>query len=191
MAFEISLPYPTDALAPHISKETLEFHFGKHHQTYLAKLNEAVTANPALKDQDLDSIVKSASGPLFNSAAQTWNHSFYWNSLRPGGGGAPSGRIATAIAAGFGDFARFREAFTARAVGHFASGWAWLVRDRDGKLAIVDTHDAGCPITDGLVPLLCCDVWEHAYYIDYRNARPRYLEAWWNLVNWDFANTRL
>ena len=170
---------------PRTSAETLDFHFGKHHQTYLTRLNEAVAANPALQGQSLEAILKSASGALFNNAAQTWNHSFYWDSLRPGGGGAPGGRIATAIAASFGDFARFRETFTARAVGHFGSGWAWLVRDRDGKLAIADTHDAGCPITDGLVPILCCDVWEHAYYIDYRNARPSYVEAWWNLVNWD------
>jgi Fe-Mn family superoxide dismutase len=191
MAFEISLPFPTGALAPHISQETLEFHFGKHHQTYLTRLNDAVAADAALQGQSLVKIVQTASGALFNNAAQTWNHSFYWNCLRPGGGGAPTGRIAAAINAAFGDFQRFREAFTARAVGHFGSGWAWLVRDGDGKLAIVDTHDAGCPITAGLVPVLTCDVWEHAYYVDYRNARPRYVEAWWNLVNWDFANANL
>lgn len=191
MAFTISLPYPIDALAPHISQETLEYHFGKHHQTYLTRLNDAVAGNAALQGQSLESIIGSASGPLFNNAAQTWNHTFYWNSLRPGGGGVPGGRVAGEIAAAFGDFVRFREAFTARAAGHFGSGWVWLVRGRDGRLAIVDTHDAGCPLTDGLTPILTCDVWEHAYYVDYRNARPRYIEAWWTLVNWDFANANL
>ena len=191
MAFEIALPYPTDALAPHISKETLEFHFGKHHHAYLGKLNEAVAADAQWKDKSLEQIVKAAKGPLFNSAAQTWNHSFYWKCMKPKGGGAPAGKIAEAINGSFGDFAKFKDAFSKVAAGHFASGWAWLVKGGGGKLKIVDTHDAGTPLTGADKPILTCDVWEHAYYIDFRNARPKYIEAWWNLVDWDFASANL
>ncbi|MSP25910.1 MAG: superoxide dismutase [Myxococcales bacterium] len=188
MAFKLpELPYAKSALAPHISEETLGFHHGKHHQTYVDKLNAALDKDAALASQSLEDIVRSASGPVFNSAAQIWNHTFYWHSLSPNAGGEPRGAIAAAIDASFGSFAGFKEQFSNVAVGHFASGWAWLVKDGD-KLAIVDTHDAGCPLTQGKTPILTCDVWEHAYYVDYRNARPKYVEAWWNLVNWEFAN---
>ena len=190
MAFEISLPYATDALAPHISKETLEFHFGKHHNGYLGKLNDAVAGNSDLQDKSLEDLVTSQSGGVFNLAAQTWNHSFYWNSMKPGGGGEPTGAAADAINSNFGDFASFKEQFSKAAAGHFGAGWAWVVKDGD-KLAICDTHDAGNPLTDGKTPVLTCDVWEHAYYIDFRNARPKYIEAWWNLVNWDFFASNL
>jgi Fe-Mn family superoxide dismutase len=191
MAFKLpELPYAIDALAPHISKETLEFHHGKHHATYVNNLNGFVEKDGSLAGKSLEDIVRSASGPVFNNSAQVWNHTFYWNSLSPAGGGEPKGAIADAINSAFGSFAGFKEQFTKTAVGHFASGWAWLVKD-GGKLAIVDTHDAGCPLTQGKTPILTCDVWEHAYYVDYRNARAKYVEAWWNLVNWDFANKNL
>ncbi|MHC5018837.1 MAG: superoxide dismutase [Planctomycetota bacterium] len=191
MAFEVSLPYATDALAPHISKETLEFHFGKHHQGYVTKLNAAVEANADLAGKSLEELMDSQKGGVFNLAAQTWNHSFYWNSMKPGGGGDPTGAIAEAINDSFGDFGKFKAEFSTRAGGHFGSGWAWLCIDNAGKLSIEDTHDADNPLATGLVPLLTCDVWEHAYYIDFRNARPKYIEAWWNLVNWDFANSNI
>jgi Fe-Mn family superoxide dismutase len=191
MAFEVSLPYATDALAPHISKETLEFHFGKHHQGYVTKLNAAVEANADLAGKSLEELMDSQKGGVFNLAAQTWNHSFYWNSMKPGGGGDPAGAIADAINDSFGDFGKFKDEFSKRAGGHFGSGWAWLCIDNAGKLSIEDTHDADNPLATGLVPLLTCDVWEHAYYIDFRNARPKYIEAWWNLVNWDFANSNI
>jgi len=184
-----ALPYALDALAPHISRETLELHHGKHHAGYVRKLNAAIEGTPHA-GKDLETLI--AEGVAFNAAAQTWNHGFYWNSMRPGGGGAPSGRIAAAIDASFGSFASFREAFSGVAAGHFASGWAWLARDAAGQLEVVETHDAGTLAgNDALTPLLVCDVWEHAYYVDYRNARGAYLEAWWNLVNWDFANANL
>ena len=191
MAFTLpELPYALDALAPHISKETLEFHHGKHHAGYVAKLNAAVESDGALAGKSLEDLITSQKGGVFNNAAQIYNHSFYWKCLSPKGGGEPSGAIAKAIDESFGSFAAFKEQFSAAAGGHFGSGWAWLVQD-GGKLAIVATHDAGCPLTDGKKPVLTCDVWEHAYYIDYRNARPSYIAAWWNLVNWDFANENL
>ena len=191
MAFELpALPYKNDALAPHISKETLEFHYGKHHAGYVAKLNAAVAGTDSEK-KSLDDLVKSAKGGVFNNAAQIWNHTFYWNSLSPNGGGNPTGKIATAIKASFGSFEDFKKEFTDKAGTLFGSGWAWLVKDSDGNLSIVQTKDAGNPMTDGLTPVLTCDVWEHAYYIDYRNARPSYIEAFWNLVNWDFAEKNL
>jgi superoxide dismutase, Fe-Mn family len=187
MAFKLpELPYAKDALAPHISSETLDYHHGKHHATYVAKLNEAVEKDASLAGKSLEDIVRSSKGPLFNNAAQHWNHSFYWQSLKPGGGGEPSGKLADAINQSFGSFSAFKEKFSAVAAGHFASGWAWLVKD-GSQLAIVDTHDAATPITEGKTPLITCDVWEHAYYIDHRNARPKYIEAWWNIVNWEFA----
>jgi Fe-Mn family superoxide dismutase len=187
MAFELSaLPYAKNALTPHISEETLEYHYGKHHQTYLTNLNNLVPGTE-FEGLSLEEIIVKSSGPIFNNAAQVWNHSFYWNSLTPNGGGEPTGELATAINATFGSFAKFKEEFTKTAVTTFGSGWAWLVKNADGSLALVSTSNAGSPLTTGQTPLLTCDVWEHAYYIDYRNARPAYLEAFWALVNWDFA----
>ncbi|MBN8432097.1 superoxide dismutase [Fe] [Microbulbifer salipaludis] len=182
------LPYAMDALQPHISQETLEFHYGKHHKTYVDKLNGLLDGTPDA-DKSLEDVIKSSSGGVFNNAAQIWNHTFYWNSLSPNGGGAATGAVAEAINAAFGSFDKFKEEFTASAVNNFGSGWTWLVKKSDGSVAIVNTSNAETPLTDGSVtPLLTCDVWEHAYYIDYRNARPKYMEAFWALVNWDFAN---
>ena len=186
------LPYSNDALAPHISAETLDYHHGKHHAGYVKKLNAALETKPDLAALSLEDLVKrGASSGVFNNAAQHFNHSFYWNSLSPSGGGAPTGALADAINSTWGSFDAFKEAFTSEAGTHFGSGWAWLVKDASGNLSVTSTHDAGCPLTDGLTPILTCDVWEHAYYIDYRNARPSYLAAWWELVNWDFANANL
>ena len=191
MAIELpSLPYSTDALAPHISAETLEFHYGKHHAGYVKKLNAAIEGTP-MAEKTLEEIVTSSEGGVFNNAAQIWNHTFYWNSLSPNGGGEPTGAIADAINAQFGSFAEFQEKFTAAAGTLFGSGWAWLVKNSDGSLSIEQTTNADCPLTKGQTPILTCDVWEHAYYIDYRNARPDYIKAFWNLVNWDFANKNL
>ena len=191
MAFELpDLPYAKDALAPHISKETLEYHYGKHHAGYVKKLNAAVEGDSSLAGKSLEDLIKTKSGGVFNNAAQIWNHTFYWNSLSPNGGGEPTGAIKDAIDKSFGSFDAFKEKFSAEAKGHFGSGWAWLVKNGD-KLEIVSTHDAGNPLTDGKKPVLTCDVWEHAYYIDYRNARPDYVGAFWKLVNWDFANDNL
>ena len=185
MAFELpALPYPKDALAPHLSAETLDYHHDKHHATYVANLNKLIEGTE-FASLSLEAIIKKASGPLFNNAAQVWNHTFYFNGLSPKGGGAPSGAVAKAITTAFGSFAAFQEKFTAAAVGTFGSGWAWLVKKTDGSLAIVPTANAGNPLTDGATPLLTCDVWEHAYYVDYRNARPKYVAAFWNLVNWE------
>lgn len=191
MAFTLpELPYSKDALAPHISAETLEFHHGKHHAAYVTKLNGFIEQDASLAGKSLEELVRTTKGGVFNNAAQVWNHTFYWNSMSPSGGGEPTGAIADAINKSFGSFAGFKEKFSAVAVGHFASGWAWLVKDGD-NLEIVDTHDAGCPLTMNKKPILTCDVWEHAYYVDYRNARPKYVESWWNLVNWDHANKQL
>ncbi len=188
MAIDLpALPYAKDALAPHISEETLEFHYGKHHQTYVTNLNNLI-GGTSFEDASLESIVMRSEGGMFNNAAQIWNHTFYWNSLSPKGGGQPSGDLAAAINASFGSFDDFKAAFTKCAVTTFGSGWAWLVKNSDGSLELVSTSNAGCPLTSGQTPLLTCDVWEHAYYIDYRNARPKYLEAFWALVNWDFAS---
>lgn len=180
------LPYAMDALAPHISEETLDFHYGKHHQTYVTNLNNLVAAT-AFEELSLEAIIQKASGGLFNNAAQVWNHTFYWNSLSPNGGGEPSGALADAIERRYGSFDSFKEEFTKTAVTTFGSGWVWLVKNSDGSMVIVGTSNAGCPLTEGQTPLLTCDVWEHAYYIDYRNARPKYLETFWKLVNWGFA----
>jgi len=192
MAIELPpLPYAQDALEPHISKETLEFHYGKHHNTYVVKLNGLIEGTPDA-DKSLEEIVKNSSGGMFNNAAQVWNHTFYWNCLSPNGGGEPSGAVADAINNAFGSFADFKSKFTDSAVGNFGSGWTWLVKNADGSLAIVNTSNAGTPLTeDGVTPLLTVDVWEHAYYIDYRNARPSYMDAFWNLVNWDFVASNL
>ncbi|HEX7499517.1 MAG TPA: Fe-Mn family superoxide dismutase [Polyangia bacterium] len=184
------LPYAKSALAPHISAETLEYHYGKHHATYVANLNKLI-AGTELAELSLEDIVKKATGGIFNNAAQVWNHSFYWNCLSPKGGGEPSGALADAVAKNFTSFAALKEKLTAAAVTHFGSGWAWLVKNPDGSLAIEQTSNAGTPLKDGKKPLLTVDVWEHAYYIDYRNARPAYLEAFWKLVNWDFSAANL
>ena len=192
MAFVLpELPYAKDALAPHISAETLDFHHGKHHQTYITNLNKFVEADPSLQGKSLEELILSTKGGVFNNAAQIWNHTFYWHCLSPNGGGAPTGQIGALITETWGSFDTFREKFSAAAVGQFGSGWAWLVQGDDGKLEIVGGGAAENPMTHGKRPILTCDVWEHAYYIDYRNARAKYVEAWWNLVNWDFANKNL
>ena len=190
MAFILPpLPYPREALAPNISAETIDFHYGKHHQAYVTNLNN-LTAGTPWEGKALEEIVLAAKDALFNNAAQVWNHTFYWNGLKPGGGGDPTGVLADAITGAFGGFDAFKEQLTKAAVGHFGSGWAWLVL-AGGKLAIESTANAGCPLREGKTPLLTCDVWEHAYYIDYRNARPKYVEAFWGLVNWDFVAANL
>jgi Fe-Mn family superoxide dismutase len=180
------LRYAKNALEPYISAETLEYHYGKHHAAYVDKLNGLVKGTE-FESAPLEVIIKNGSGAIFNNAAQVWNHSFYWNCLSPKGGGEPVGALGSSVKEFFGDFAGFREKFTAAATGNFGSGWTWLVRTPEGKLEIVNTDDAANPMTEGLEPLMTCDVWEHAYYIDYRNARPAYLEAFWNLVDWDFV----
>jgi len=182
-----ALPYPLDGLQPHISKETLEFHYGKHHQTYVTNLNNLIKGTE-FESASLEEIVKKSSGGVFNNAAQIWNHTFYWNSLSPKGGGAPSGALAAAIDKKWGSFEAFKEAFTKSAVGNFGSSWTWLVKKADGSLDIVNTSNAATPVTTADTPLITCDLWEHAYYIDYRNRRPDYLGAFWSLVNWDFAS---
>jgi Fe-Mn family superoxide dismutase len=189
MAFELpALPYAQDALVPHISAETLEFHYGKHHKTYVDKLNTLVKGTE-FADKTLEEVVRNSSAGIFNNAAQIWNHTFYWNCLSPNGGGAANGSVASAIDAAFGSFDKFKEEFTNSAINNFGSGWTWLVKQADGGVAIVNTSNAQTPLTDNkVIPLLTVDVWEHAYYIDYRNARPRYMEAFWALVNWKFVN---
>ncbi|MBF0399607.1 MAG: superoxide dismutase [Fe] [Magnetococcales bacterium] len=187
MAFTLpELPYDKAALAPHISQETLEFHHGKHHNTYVTNLNNLI-AGTEFENMTLEEIVLKSSGGLFNNAAQVWNHTFYWHCLSPNGGGEPTGALAAAINQSFGSFAQFKEKFTATAVGTFGSGWGWLVKNGDGSLELLSTSNAGTPATAGKKALLTCDVWEHAYYVDYRNARPGYVAAFWNLVNWDFV----
>jgi Fe-Mn family superoxide dismutase len=192
MAFELpALPYNRDALAPHISEETLDFHYGKHHQTYVDKLNGLVDGTDNAS-KSLEQIIASADGGLFNNAAQVWNHTFYWHCLSPNGGGEPTGAIADAINAAFGSFEAFKEQWNTNAANNFGSGWTWLVKKSDGTVAIHNTSNAGCPLTEeGITPLLTVDVWEHAYYVDYRNSRPNYLAAFWNLVNWEFVNANL
>ncbi len=191
MSIELpALPYARDALQPHISSETLDFHYGKHHQAYVDNLNKLIVGTE-FADADLETIVKKSQGGMFNNAAQVWNHTFYWNSLSPKAGGEPGGKLADAITKAFGSFAAFKEEFGKAAVGTFGSGWAWLVQRPDGALAIVSTSNAATPITGQDKPLLTCDVWEHAYYIDYRNARPKYVEAFWSLANWEFASKNL
>lgn len=180
------LPYAKDALAPTISAETLEYHYGKHHQTYVDKLNGLIEGTE-FADASLEDIIKKSSGGMFNNAAQVWNHTFYWNCLSPNGGGEPGGALGQAITKAFGSFADFKEKFATSAANNFGSGWTWLVKKDDGSVDIVNTSNAGCPLTEGLTPLLTVDVWEHAYYIDYRNARPKYLDALWGIINWDFA----
>jgi len=181
------LPYAMNALEPHISAETLEYHYGKHHQTYVTNLNNLVKGSE-FEDLTLEAIIMKAKGGVFNNAAQIWNHSFYWTCLSPNGGGKPGGALAKAIDKAFGSFDEFKEKFSKTAVTTFGSGWAWLVQNSDGALEIVSTSNAGTPITEGKNALLTCDVWEHAYYIDYRNRRPDYVNAFWNLVNWEFVS---
>jgi Fe-Mn family superoxide dismutase len=181
------LPYAMDALAPHISKETFEFHYGKHHQAYVTNLNGLVKGTE-FENASLEDIVKKSSGGVFNNAAQVWNHTFFWHSMKPSGGGKPSGALAAAIDRKWGSFDAFKEAFTKSAVGNFGSGWTWLVKKADGSVDIVNTSNAGTVLTTGDKALLTIDVWEHAYYIDYRNARPKFVETFLgSLANWDFA----
>ena len=181
------LPYALDALQPHISKETLEYHYGKHHQGYVNNLNKLIKGTE-FENASLEDIIKKSSGGLFNNAAQVWNHTFYWNCMKPNGGGAPTGAVADGINKKWGSFDKFKEAYSTSCATNFGSGWTWLVKKADGTLDIVNTSNAVTPLTGGVTPLMTCDVWEHAYYIDYRNARPKYVEGFWHLVNWDFVN---
>lgn len=189
MAFELpALPYAKDALAPHISAETLEYHYGKHHNTYVVKLNGLIEGTD-FAGKSLEDIVRTSEGGIFNNAAQVWNHTFYWHCLSPNGGGEPTGALADAINAKWGSFAAFKTAFNDKAVNNFGSSWTWLVKKADGSLDIVNTSNAATPLTDTTVtPVMTVDLWEHAYYIDYRNARPTYLDAFWALANWQFAS---
>jgi len=188
MAIELPpLPYDKTALEPHISRETLEYHYGKHHQAYVTNLNNLLPGS-GFEDLPLEEIIKRAKpGAIFNNAAQVWNHTFYWHCLSPNGGGDPTGELATQINRDFGSIAAFQEQFTKMAIATFGSGWAWLVKNSQGKLEIISTSNAGTPMTEDKKALLTCDVWEHAYYIDYRNARPKYVESFWKLVNWSFV----
>lgn len=188
MAFELpALPYEKNALEPHISAETLEYHYGKHHQTYVTNLNNLV-AGTDMANMSLEEVVRHSDGGVFNNAAQVWNHTFYWHCLSPNGGGEPTGALADAIQAKWGSFAAFKEAFTTSAVTNFGSSWTWLVKKADGSLDIINTSNAQTPLTqEGITPVMTVDLWEHAYYIDYRNARPNYMTAFWSLINWEFA----
>jgi Fe-Mn family superoxide dismutase len=187
MAFTLPpLPYATDALAPHFSKETLEFHHGKHHNAYVIKLNELIPGTK-FEHATLEEIILAADGPIYNQAAQIWNHTFFWNCLTPNGTGMPSGKLKAAIETTWGSFEKFKEEYAAKTIAVFGSGWSFLAKDKSGKLVITQEGAAGNPMKQGLKPILTCDVWEHAYYIDFRNLRPKYLEAFWKLANWDFA----
>ena len=187
MAIDLpALPYARDALAPHISAETIDYHYGKHHQAYVTNLNNLIKGTE-FENAGLEDIIRKSSGGIFNNSAQVWNHTFYWNCLAPAAGGEPTGALAEAINRKFTSFAAFKEAFTKSAVGNFGSGWTWLVKKADGGVDIVNTSNAATPLTTADKPLLTCDVWEHAYYVDYRNKRPDYVGAFWNLVNWKFA----
>lgn len=187
MAIELpALPYDRTALEPTISGETIDFHYGKHHQTYVTNLNNQIKGTE-FEDSDLESIIRKSQGGMFNNAAQVWNHTFYWNCLSPNGGGEPTGALLDGINKAFGSFAAFKEQFTQTALTTFGSGWAWLVQRPDGSLGLVSTPNAATPLTGSDKALLTCDVWEHAYYIDYRNARAKYVESFWNIVNWEFA----
>jgi Fe-Mn family superoxide dismutase len=181
------LPYSLDALSPHVSKETLEYHYGKHHQTYVTNLNNLIKGTE-FADSSLEEVIKKSSGGIFNNAAQIWNHTFYWHSLSPQGGGEPTGALKDAINKKWGSFDEFKKSFTQTCVGTFGSGWGWLVKTPAGELELVSTSNAATPLTTANKPLLTCDVWEHAYYIDYRNSRPNYMDAFWKLVNWEFAS---
>ena len=180
------LPYAMDALAPHLSKETLEYHYGKHHQAYVTNLNNLIKGT-GFENDTLEGIIKKSSGGIFNNAAQVWNHTFYWNGMKPNGGGDPKGALADAIKKKWGRVDEFKKAFATSCVGNFGSGWTWLVKKLDGSLEIVNTSNAATPMSGSDRPLLTCDVWEHAYYVDYRNLRAKYVESFWGLVNWDFV----
>lgn len=187
MAFELPpLPYAQDSLAPHMSAETLEYHYGKHHKAYVDNLNKLIPGTE-FENATLEQIIKKSAGGMFNNAAQVWNHTFFWHCLSPQGGGEPTGELAQKIIATFGSLDSFKEQFTQKALTTFGSGWAWLVKTVDGELEIISTSNAGTPMTEHKTALLTCDVWEHAYYIDYRNARPKFLDAFWKLVNWNFV----
>jgi Fe-Mn family superoxide dismutase len=182
-----ALPYAMDALAPHISKETFEFHYGKHHQAYVTNLNNLIKGGE-FENASLEDIIRKSSAGIFNNAAQVWNHTFFWSSMKPAGGGKPAGALAAAIDKKWGSYDAFKDAFTKSAVGNFGSGWTWLVKKADGSVDIVNTSNAATPLTGADKPLVTIDVWEHAYYIDFRNARPKFVETYLNsLVNWDFA----
>ncbi|MEO8417961.1 MAG: Fe-Mn family superoxide dismutase [Methylophilaceae bacterium] len=180
------LPYAKNALEPIISAETIEFHYGKHHQTYVTNLNNLIKGTE-FENSTLEQIILKSSGGIFNNAAQVWNHTFYWNGLKPKAGGAPTGELAAAIDKAFGSFEEFKKQFSQKAITTFGSGWAWLVKNKDGALSLESTSNAATPMTNGQTALLTIDVWEHAYYIDYRNARAKYVEEFWNIVNWDFV----
>lgn len=184
------LPYPKDALEPVISEKTIDYHYGKHHQAYVTNLNNLIPGTE-FENLSLEEIIQKSDGGIFNNAAQVWNHTFYWNCMKPGGGGEPGGKLAEEIDQFFGSFEKFKEQFSKAAATLFGSGWAWLIKDAYGNLDIVQTSNAGCPIKDGLTPLLTCDVWEHAYYIDKKNARPAYIEDWWTIVDWEAVEARL
>jgi Fe-Mn family superoxide dismutase len=191
MIFELpKLPYSMDALEPHLSSEALEFHYGKHHAAYVNNLNKLVPGTE-FAEASLEAIIRKSSGAIFNNAAQIWNHSFYWHCLSPKGGGAPTGKLADKLVQSFGSVEKFKELFSDAALTLFGSGWAFLVQNRDGTLEINKEGNAGNPLTKDQIPLLTCDVWEHAYYIDYRNARAKYIEAFWSLVNWTFVTENL
>ncbi|MBB1076325.1 superoxide dismutase [Fe] [Rhodoferax sp. 4810] len=181
-----TLPYAKDALAPVISAETIDYHYGKHHQTYVTNLNNLI-GGTEFEQLTLEDIIKKSSGGIFNNAAQVWNHTFYWNCLSPNGGGTPTGALATAIDTKFGSFAEFKQQFTQSATTNFGSGWTWLVKTVDGGVEIMNTSNAATPLTIDKIPLFTIDVWEHAYYIDYRNARAKYLDAIWDKISWDFV----
>lgn len=190
MNFELpSLPWAPDALEPIISKQTIEFHYGKHHQTYVTNLNKLVPGTE-FENASLEEIVMKSTGGIFNNGAQVWNHTFYWNCLKPNAGGAPKGKLADAINAEFGSFESFKEKFSTAAATLFGAGWAWLVKNADGKLEIIQESNAGCPLRSGKTPLLTCDVWEHAYYLDKQNRRPDYIADFWKLVDWDAVAAR-
>lgn len=189
--FELpELPYALDALEPHISRETLEYHHGKHHRGYVAKLNKTL-ASEDYGDMSLEQIIRSSNGSLFNNAAQVWNHSFYWHCMSPDGGGSPDQAIAELLERAFGSIDGFKQAFKDSALANFGSGWTWLVKTANGSLEVMNTDDADTPLKHGVTPLLTCDVWEHAYYIDYRNERSRYLDAFFDIVNWKFLAENL
>lgn len=192
MSFELpALPFAKDALEPHISAETLDYHHGKHHNTYVVKLNGLIPGTE-FEGKTLEDIIKTSTGGVFNNAAQIWNHTFYWNCLAPNAGGQPTGAVAAAIDTAFGSFEEFKAQFTDSAINNFGSSWTWLVKNADGSLAIVNTSNAGTPLTEeGVTPLLTVDLWEHAYYIDFRNVRPDYMGAFWSLVNWSFVEENL
>jgi Fe-Mn family superoxide dismutase len=191
MSFKLpELPYALNALVPHMSQETLEYHHGKHHNAYVNNLNNMIKGTPS-ENMSLEEIILSSEGPMFNNAAQIWNHTFFWNCLSPKGGGVPSGEIAKLIDQKWGNFEAFKEDFTKSAIANFGAGWTWLVKGKDNQLAILNTSNAQTPMKTGSIALLTVDVWEHAYYIDYRNERPKFINSFWALTNWDFVNQNL